>query len=37
MTELVSGMPELQFRDDLHEWEDQSWFKVKAVPVFRFD
>jgi hypothetical protein len=31
-TELVSGMPAPQFGD-----EDQSWFKVQAVPVFRFD
>jgi hypothetical protein len=30
--ELVSGMPAPQFGD-----EDQSWFKVPAEPVFRFD
>jgi hypothetical protein len=22
---------------NLREWEDQSWLKVQAVPVFRFD
>jgi hypothetical protein len=37
MTELVSGMPEPQFgRTNLRECEDQTWFKVQAVPVFRF-
>jgi hypothetical protein len=32
MAELVSGMPAPQFGD-----EDQSRFKVQAVPVFLFD
>jgi hypothetical protein len=36
MSELVSGMPVPQFRDET-SCEDQSWFKVQAVPVFRFD
>jgi hypothetical protein len=31
-------MPEPQFGGtNLRECEDQSWFKVQAVPVFRFD
>jgi hypothetical protein len=33
----VSGKPAPQFGDDLREREDQSWFKVQAIPVFRFD
>jgi hypothetical protein len=38
MTKLVSGMPAPQFGDEPScECEDQSWFKVEAVPVFRFD
>jgi hypothetical protein len=37
MTELVSGMPAPQLGTNLRECEDQSCFKVQAVPVFRFD
>jgi hypothetical protein len=37
INELVSGMPAPQFGDESSEGEDQSWFKVQAVPVFRFD
>jgi hypothetical protein len=37
MIELVSGMPAPQFGDESYECEDQSWFMVKADPVFRFD
>jgi hypothetical protein len=37
MTELVSGMPASQLGANLRECEDQSLFKVQAVPVFRFD
>jgi hypothetical protein len=37
MTALVSGMPAPQFGTNLRECEDQSWFKARAVPVFRFD
>jgi hypothetical protein len=36
MTELVSGMPAAQLGTNLRECEDQSWFKVQVVPVFRF-
>jgi hypothetical protein len=35
--ELVSGMQDVNSGTDLRECEDQSWFKVQAVPVFRFD
>jgi hypothetical protein len=34
MIEFVSGMPAPQFGDEFCECEDQSWFKVQAVPVF---
>jgi hypothetical protein len=37
MIEIVSGMPAAQFGMNLRECEDQSWFKVQAVPVFCFD
>jgi hypothetical protein len=37
MTELVSGMSAPQFEKNLRECEDQGWFKVQAVHVFRFD
>jgi hypothetical protein len=37
MTELVSGIPAPQFRDESSWMRDQSWFKVQAIPVFRFD
>jgi hypothetical protein len=37
MVELVSGKPASSFEDKSRECEDQSWFKVQAVPVFRFD
>jgi hypothetical protein len=37
MIELVSGMPAPQLGTNLRECEDQSWFKVQAVPVFLFD
>jgi hypothetical protein len=33
MTELVSGSS----GTNLRECEDQSWDRVQAVPVFRFD
>jgi hypothetical protein len=36
MTELVSGMPVPQLGLDI-QCEDQSWLKVQAVPVFRYD
>jgi hypothetical protein len=35
MIELVSGMPAPQLGTNLRECEDQSWFKVQAVPVCR--
>jgi hypothetical protein len=34
MTELVSGMPAGM---NLGECEDQSWFMVQEVDLFRFD
>jgi hypothetical protein len=37
MIELVSGMTAPQLGTNVCECEDQSWFKVKAVPVFSFD
>jgi hypothetical protein len=37
MIELVSGMPALQFGEDLRGYEDQSWFKAEELPVFRFN
>jgi hypothetical protein len=37
MPELVCGMLVPQFGDESLGCEDQSWFKVQAVPVFRFD
>jgi hypothetical protein len=36
MIELVSGMPAPQYGDE-SSCEDQSRFKVQAVPMFRFD
>jgi hypothetical protein len=33
MTELRSGMPAPQFGD---ECEDQSWFRVRAIPAFMY-
>jgi hypothetical protein len=36
MTELVSGCQHLNWGTNLRECEDQSWFKVQAVPVYRF-
>jgi hypothetical protein len=32
MTEPVSGLPAPQLGTNLRECEDQSWFKVQAVP-----
>jgi hypothetical protein len=37
MTEPVSGCQRLNSGTNLRECEDQSRFKVQAVPVFRFD
>jgi hypothetical protein len=39
MIEIVSGMTEFQERDrnQCPEYQEQSWFKVLAVPVFPFD
>jgi hypothetical protein len=38
MIELVSGMTAaLNSATNLRECKDQSWFKVRGVPVFRFD
>jgi hypothetical protein len=37
MIELASGIPAPQFWDNLRECEEQNWFKVQAVPVFRFE
>jgi hypothetical protein len=36
MIELVSRM-RLNLGKNFRECEDQSWFKIEAVPVFRFD
>jgi hypothetical protein len=33
--ELISSIPAPEFRTNLRECEDHSWFKVQAVPVFR--
>jgi hypothetical protein len=32
-TELVLGMQAPQFEEGLYACEDQSWFKVQAVPM----
>jgi hypothetical protein len=37
MTEHVSGMPAPQSGTNLRDSENQSWAKVQAVPVIRFD
>jgi hypothetical protein len=37
MNELISGTLAPQFGDESSECKDQSWFKVQAVPAFRFD
>jgi hypothetical protein len=37
MIELVSGIPAAQLGTNLRECEDQSWFKVRGVPMFSFD
>jgi hypothetical protein len=37
MIDLVFGMPAHQMGINLRECEDQSWLKVQAVPVFRYD
>jgi hypothetical protein len=37
MIELVSGMQHHNSGMNHREYEDQSWFKVQVVPVFRFD
>jgi hypothetical protein len=36
-TELFLACQHLNSRTNLSEYDDQSWFKVHAVPVFRFD
>jgi hypothetical protein len=36
ITEFVCGKPAPRFGEELRECEDQSWFKVEAVPVFHF-
>jgi hypothetical protein len=37
MIELVSGDEHPNSGTNLRECDDQSWFKVQAVPVFRSD
>jgi hypothetical protein len=37
MNEPVSGMPAPNSGRNLRECEDQSWLKLQAVPVFRFE
>jgi hypothetical protein len=38
MIKLASGIPAPEFEDEISvECEDQSCFKVQAVPVFRFN
>jgi hypothetical protein len=34
---LFLACQHLNYGTNLREWDDQSWFKVQAVPVFRID